>query len=233
MWFTKEDFNNKVKNIRRSSEVEPINICEFSISAERLAHFIGTVPDDEVLEFTDPSPCLRWYGCVDDLFFQVIFYLFDKPIAAIAPFLTMSEETSWVLLKELQLPSEFFKNVQWIKGYKNSPFSVYSIDVDNLVFDLYRAKNEEEAQELVGFLNECGYEKKLFTGLSQNSTFQWVAERNGEEIARYKSRYSTETFALRKSRIVSGKIKVFCPTDDSYSSFFCNGKQLDVKNGIV
>jgi hypothetical protein len=224
-WLTFDNIQ-RVANYESSKPWAIRYFSELGFTSTRLKELISFAPESTIDEFTEPSPCLKWWGISCDLFFELTVYLVDDEFGAITLFLPEDVETNWGALKKLMFLNEFFKTISWIKGEEKAEVSVYSVDSDNLEFELYRAKNEKDANELAAFLVGSGFEKELLIGKAQDLDFDWVAEKTSQEIARYNTKYATERYALNESKNTSDEIKVYCTDNQNYSASFVNGRKL-------
>lgn len=200
------------------------NFCGFSYNSNSIRKFIPLAPDEEIIEFTDPSPCLTWYGRAPFLF-QLTAYLNEgkNEFSIISLLSTEPVETDWEILKDLDFPFNFVKNITFIEGVKNSPYALYSVDEYNLSFEFYRGKSEQDAASLQKFLIDRDFSRQLFIDKSEIRPAEWLAFEGEKNIARYGNKHLTERFALERSKSNNSIIKVYSLDIPNSTITFENG----------
>ena len=130
---------------------------EFSvdISLAELTKIIPVTPVSNPTDMSEPGPCERWYGQINELLFWITYYHTESNnytlVTCIAP--GASENYHWSFLKKLvDLPSPILSRVSWIHGDRNPEKSIYVTDQNGLSYEFYRAKTHLEATELILFL---------------------------------------------------------------------------------
>ena len=67
----------------------------------------------------------------------------------------------WRLWFDLELPNSLVKNITSFDGHRESDFSVFNHDCDDLVYELYRARDRKDAGDLIEFLLENEFQGRL------------------------------------------------------------------------
>jgi len=225
-WINKNDLEEALR--KTGKQYRHTDFCGFSFNSNSLRKFIPQEDDEEVIEFTDPSPCLKWYGR-GPFFFQLTAYLNDgiNEFSIVSLLQTEPVETDWEILKDLDFPFNFVENITFIQGIQNSPYALYSVDEDNLTFELYRGKSEKDAESLQKFLIDHDFNRQLFIDKSEILPADWLAFEGEKNIARYGNKYATERFALQRSKLNNSVITVYSPDIPDSTIIFENGiKQI-------
>lgn len=183
-----------------TEKLQEIYFCDFEVKSKILQKIIPTIADDYVASWTEPGPCLKWYGLFEDVYFQLTSRLENYETADLQLFLPESIEINWRIFKKVKLPTFFIKKITWINGYEVASSSLFYIDEDNLKYEFYRAKDENDAVELKKYLIENKFRRNLIIANSENLDLNWIVETEGKILSRYTSRYSCEQFAIRNSK---------------------------------
>jgi hypothetical protein len=231
-WLEKSEFDVEIDNFySANSETERLNsvqICSLSIKPSILRNLTSIEPDDVVLPFTDPGPCLKWYGKSSHMLFVLTHYIGHCDDLTIAwAFLPLDGPRPWRRFSELELPETFIKHIIGMVGYKDAEKSVFSCDEDGLIYEFYRAKDRADAEGLLKYLSENDFPKMTYIAEPERD-LAWVAERDGHIVARYPSRYATESYALRESASDDRVITVYAEGGGGTKKVFQGGRRLSI-----
>ena len=135
------------------------------ISLSELQNIIPVPPVSNPPDMTEPGLCERWYGFVNDLLFWVTYYHSDTDnytcIICIAP--PSQGKYRWSFLEKLiDLPSPILHRISWIRGHDNPSKSIYFKDKSGISNEVYRAKTNIEATELLSFLQALKPEYRYY-----------------------------------------------------------------------
>lgn len=139
--------------------VVDISFCE-------LQNIIPVPPVSNPADMTEPGPCERWYGFLNELLFWVTYYQTDRDkyftdIICIAP--PSQGRYRWSFLEKLiDLPSPILQRISWIHGHNNANKSIYFRDKSGIPHEVYRAKTNIEATELLSFLQALKSEYRYY-----------------------------------------------------------------------
>lgn len=221
-WISKEELINFCR--KEGKKYMETNFCEFSFNTKDLRKFIPVAPDEEVVEFTEPSPCLKWYGYAPFLF-QLTAYLNEgkNEYSTVSLLSTESTETDWEILKDLNFPFDFIENITFIEGVRNSTYSLYLTDEYNLLFEFYRGRSRQDVESLQKFLTEHNFSRQLYIDKSEIYPADWLVFEENKNIARYGNKYTAERFALEKSRANNSVTTVYSPDISDSTTTFENG----------
>jgi len=224
-WLKIKDFNEILTN-NTDIPLTLVNFCQFQIKSEELINFIPLEPYTKVEEFTEPGPCLKWFGMAQKTFLQITSYLNGKEFTLISIFLPKNKTPEWRLLEIFNFPEKFIKSLVWLQGYKESNESVFTYDENDLTMELYRAFSRTDAEEFSLFLQNNGYEKTLFIDHSYDLNIDWIILKNDAFLGRYKSRYTAESFALQRSKFEDSIYTVYSPDKPNISKvIFLKGER--------
>ena len=227
-WINKKELEDFLR--KNGKSYVQTNFCAFSFDSNTLRKFIHQSADEETIEFTEPMPCLKWYGRAPFLF-QLTAYL-NAGINEFSIFSLLETEpveTEWEILKDLDFPFNFLKHITFIEGNKNSPYSLYSVDECNLTFEFYRGKSEQDVESLQKFLIAHDFSRRLFIDKSEICPADWLAFEGEKNIARYGNKYATERFALQRSKLNNSVITVYSPDIADSTITFENGIKRNKK----
>lgn len=224
-WLKSNDFIEILPN-KTDEPLILVDFCELQIKSEELIKFIPLEPYSEEEEFTEPGPCLKWFGIAQKTFLQITSYLHSKEFAIISVLLPKNKTPEWKLLEIFNFPESFIKSLVWLQGYKDSEKSVFTYDENDLIMELYRAFNETDGEKLCLFLRNNGFEKTLFIDHSYDLSIDWIIQKNDKFIGKYNSRYFAESFALRKSKFDDSVFTVYSPDKPNIPKInFVKGKK--------
>ncbi len=177
------------------------------ITLAELQNIIPVPAVSNPLDMSEPGPCERWYGRLNELIFWVTYYHTESNnytlINCIAPL--SPESYHWKFLEQLvDLPSSIFSRISWINGEKDAEKAIYVTDKNGLSYEFYRAKTHQEATELIAFLQGFKPEFNFYIDEPEDRNSTWVVVKiqPGELeqiVARYNSRSSTESVARAMS----------------------------------
>ncbi|MBX7173514.1 MAG: hypothetical protein K1X72_21280 [Pyrinomonadaceae bacterium] len=226
VWLNKDEFSNKLK-MSFSEKVQEVYFCNFNLKSKNLERVIPEIADDYVAPWTEPGPCLKWYGIFEDIYFLLTARLGNNEIADVYLFLSDSQSIDWRIFKDANLTS-LAKRLTWINGAEDASTSLFSFDDDHLRYEFYRAKNEKDAGEFKNYLINSSFPRELFIGQAENLKLIWVVEKEEKIVARYNSRYSCEKYAVRMSKQDNATYLVSCENDSEYSAtIFRDGKMIN------
>jgi hypothetical protein len=116
-------------------------------------------------EQDEPGPCERWYGCVDELLFWVTYYYTESQnytlINCVAPLFKGNYRCSF-LENLVDLPHPLLTYISWISCDDDASQPVYFQAQNGVSQEIYRAKNNIEATELVNFLQSLNPKYQYF-----------------------------------------------------------------------
>lgn len=227
-WFNQIEFSDKLLK-KFPDKVQETNFCEFNLKSKILEKLIPEIADDYVAPWTEPGTCLKWFGLFEDVYFQLTARIGCIEIADIQVFLPNSHFVDWQIFKVGKIPPFLVKKLTWIKeGSEDASFSLFCLDDDNLSYEFYRAKDENDANELKSYLIENHFRRKLFISNAENLKLNWVVEKEEKIVARYTSRYVCEKFAVRKSKGDESSYLVYSESASNKAiSIFKKGKIVE------
>ncbi|BAY25229.1 hypothetical protein NIES2100_50350 [Calothrix sp. NIES-2100] len=148
------------------------------ISLAELQKIIPVTPVSNPTDMSEPGPCERWYGQINELIFWITYYHTESNkytlITSISP--KYREKYHWSFLEKLvDLPSSILSRISWINGDRNPEKSIYVTDENGLSYEFYPAKTHLEATELIVFLQDFKSEFNFYIDEPEERNSTWVA----------------------------------------------------------
>jgi hypothetical protein len=219
-WLNREDFQEALGSDQLPA-MEPLAM--FEVSRSEILEFTGLEVPLESEPFEAPGPCFRWFGQTASIAAVITNYVGNTPLTELAVTKDYSFRRAFV---DLSLPSDFLRKLLWLKGSREATCSVFTFDKDDLQYELYRADSPADAEELIEYLEGCGFAKQLDIMSSEDLDQQWVIIENDREIGRFPSRYMASQFAMTRSKTSHGQATVFSLKEPGQTEVFNDGRPV-------
>lgn len=233
-WLQQNEFWTSFKEKSAANFVEQF---ETKIDKAILLKWIEADPLSNPDDWDEPGPCERWYGFSDEIPFIITYHDAgnDSFTTIQSQITSASKIIPWQILIDLrELPDAIFSQVYWIRGHQNDVLkSLFYQNEFGIRFEVYRAKDSQEAEDLLEFFEVRGTDYKYFVSDAENEKLEWLILRGDEsrssiEIGRYNLRSVAESVALQMSQKDSFIYRVHPHIDQqSYKSTFCEGKLVE------
>jgi hypothetical protein len=204
---------------------EEICFCKFRLKSKILERIIPAKADDEVAPWTEPGPCLKWYGSFKDVYFRLISRIGQDQMLDLFIRGFDSDLIDWRIFRNRMFPPSLVKRLVWINGAKDAACSLFCLDDDDLPYEFYRAQDEDDAHQLKNFLEENNFPRKILMDTAESLDLTWIVENEEKVVARYISRYACQRYAVRMSQQNHTDYSVKCESNSKISpTIFHQGK---------